>query len=138
MAHTEQSGEPIVVWDPLVRIVHWGLVASFTVAYLSGDVIDDLHNGAGYAVLGLVLLRIVWGLVGSRHARFSNFVRGPGAVLRYLRSLASGRPEHHLGHNPAGGVMVVAEHTRAGVRGAPAGRTLRRSGRTWPSLPSAG
>ena len=62
----------------------------------------------GYTMLGLIAFRILWGLVGPRHARFASFVRGPAAVARYLRSLLAGRPEHHLGHNPAGAVAIVA------------------------------
>ena len=96
------------VWDPLIRIGHWTLVIAFFTAYLSGDDAFTLHKWAGYWVAGYVLFRIVWGIIGPRHARFANFVRGPRAVLGYLMGLATGKAADHTGHNPAGGAMVVA------------------------------
>ena len=96
------------VWDPLVRIGHWTLVIAFFTAYLSGDDLFNIHTWAGYVVAGYVLVRIVWGVIGTRHARFTDFVRGPGAVLGYLRSLFSGKAKDYAGHNPAGGAMVIA------------------------------
>ena len=106
---TEALGEArtVSVWDPLVRIFHWTLVASFATAWLFEDP-GWLHEGAGYVALGLIGFRLVWGLIGSRHARFSGFLRGPRAVLRYLLEIVSGHPARHLGHNPAGGAMIVA------------------------------
>jgi len=89
-------------------VFHWGLVLGFSLAWLTGDDLQNLHVWAGYTVLGLVLLRLVWGVVGTRHARFSDFVRGPLAVFIYLRELAAFRAPRHLGHNPAGGAMIVA------------------------------
>lgn len=100
--HTE-----IRVWDPLVRLFHWGLVLAFSIAYLSGEDESALHIYSGYAVLGLISFRLLWGLVGSRYARFSNFMYAPQSVIQYLRSLLAGKPEHYSGHNPAGGWMVV-------------------------------
>jgi len=96
------------VWDPLVRIFHWGLVLAFSVAYLSGDEENSLHIYSGYVVLGLIAFRVLWGLVGSRYARFSNFVYSPGTVIQYLKDLLAKKPEHYTGHNPAGGAMVIA------------------------------
>jgi cytochrome b len=96
------------VWDPLVRIGHWTLVIAFFTAYLSGDDLFNIHKWAGYIVAGYVLVRIVWGMIGTRHARFTDFVRGPGAVLGYLRGLFSGKAKDFAGHNPAGGAMVIA------------------------------
>ncbi len=61
----------------------------------------------GYTMLGLVAFRLLWGFVGPRHARFASFVRGPAAVVRYLRSLLTSAPEHHVGHNPAGAVAIL-------------------------------
>ena len=100
----------VLVWDVPVRVVHWLMVASFFGAYFTAESERWrlLHVTLGYTMLGLAAFRIVWGLVGTRHARFSNFVRGPAAVLRYLRSLLIGRPEHHVGHNPAGALAIVA------------------------------
>jgi cytochrome b len=97
----------IRVWDPLIRLLHWGLVGAFAVSWLTQEQAYELHLLAGYGVLGLTVLRIVWGFVGTRHARFSDFVRTPYQVLAYLRQLARGRAPRSLGHNPAGGMMIV-------------------------------
>lgn len=101
------SQNTIKVWDPLVRIFHWSLVAFFAIAFVTGEEEGVLHIYAGYAVIGLVLFRILWGFVGTEHARFKDFVFGPAKVVQYLRSLASGSPRRYVGHNPAGGYMVV-------------------------------
>lgn len=102
-------GQTIRVWDLPTRVFHWGLVVSFTGAYLTGEfeLQGDLHAVFGYSVLLLIGFRLVWGVLGSRYARFSSFVRGPAAIVRYLMSLLSGQPEHHVGHNPAGAVAIV-------------------------------
>jgi cytochrome b len=97
------------VWDPLVRVFHWSLVGSVAVAWLTGDGgPKTLHHWAGYVAAALIAVRLVWGLVGTRHARFSAFVRHPRAVLVYLRDIARGVERRYLGHNPAGGAMIVA------------------------------
>jgi len=98
----------IRVWDPLVRIFHWGLVLAFTVAYLSGDEESSLHIYSGYVVLGLITFRVLWGLIGTRYARFSDFVYSPVTVIQYLKDLVAKKPKHYIGHNPAGGAMVIA------------------------------
>jgi len=98
----------ILVWDPLVRVLHWSLVASFAIAWVTAEEVDWLHEMFGYCVGGIVGLRILWGFIGSRHARFSDFLCPPRQALRYLRSLLWGRSERHIGHNPAGGLMIVA------------------------------
>jgi cytochrome b len=97
----------VKVWDPFVRIFHWSLVLTFTVAYVTGEELEVLHNNAGYAVLGLVLLRIVWGFIGPRYARFRDFVYSPAEVQGFLRDTLGRRAKRYLGHNPAGGAMVV-------------------------------
>ena len=99
----------IRVWDAPVRVFHWLLVLSFAGAYLSAESERWrlLHVTLGYTLGGLVAFRLVWGLAGTRYARFANFVRGPQAVLSYLRSLRTKLPQHHLGHNPAGAVAIV-------------------------------
>ena len=97
----------IRVWDPLVRLFHWSLVLAFIIAWLSGEEESLLHVYAGYVILGLVLFRLVWGFIGTRYARFSNFLYSPGQAVAYLRSMAGGRPDHYTGHNPAGGWMIV-------------------------------
>lgn len=102
--------ERVLVWDAPVRVFHWLLVLSFAGAWLTAESERWrlVHVTLGYTVAGLVAFRVLWGLVGTRHARFGDFVRGPSAVLRYLRSLLSGRPEGHAGHNPAGALAIVA------------------------------
>jgi len=98
----------IRVWDPLVRLFHWSLVLAFTIAYLSGDEENSLHIYSGYAVLGLISFRVLWGLIGTRYARFSNFVSSSGTVIQYLKDLLARKPKHYTGHNPAGGWMILA------------------------------
>ena len=98
----------IPVWDILVRIFHWSLVLTFTIAYLTEDDFEDLHVYAGYAVLGLICFRVLWGFIGSRYARFSNFIYPISEVKNYLSSLLTNKPKHYLGHNPAGGLMIMA------------------------------
>ncbi|OZB17333.1 MAG: hypothetical protein B7X53_06595 [Hyphomonas sp. 34-62-18] len=104
----EKPKETVRVWDPVVRIGHWAIVIAFFTAYLSGDEFQGIHHWAGYTVASLVVIRLVWGLLGTRHARFSSFVTGPRAVFRYLRGLVSGKADRHLGHNPAGAAMIIA------------------------------
>jgi cytochrome b len=101
--------QPIRVWDAPVRAFHWLMVLCFAGAYMTAESEKWrlLHVTLGYTLGGLVVFRLVWGLVGTRYARFSSFVRGPAAVLRYLKSLPGSHPEHHLGHNPAGAVAIV-------------------------------
>jgi cytochrome b len=103
-----QQDRSIRVWDPLVRVFHWALATAFLAAWLSGEEWLVLHVAAGYTVLGLVSLRIVWGVVGTRHARFTDFVRAPSTVLAYLKDVLTFRARRYLGHNPAGGAMVLA------------------------------
>ncbi|KAA6185596.1 cytochrome B [Thiohalocapsa marina] len=95
------------VWDPLVRVFHWSLAAAFAVAFIVEDHLLGVHVWAGYLMLALIAVRLVWGLVGTRHARFSDFVRGPRQVLAYLRDAVRFQAPRHLGHNPAGGAMIV-------------------------------
>jgi cytochrome b len=87
---------------------HWTLAAAFLTAWFVEDDWLGLHVLAGYTVLGLVLFRLVWGVIGTRHARFTDFVRSPSAVRAYLKDVIAMRARRHLGHNPAGGAMVIA------------------------------
>lgn len=98
----------VKIWDPFVRVFHWSLVASFAVAWLTAEDWKALHMWAGYAAGSLIALRLLWGLFGTRYARFSQFVRSPRAVAAYVRDIVSGREARYLGHNPAGGLMIVA------------------------------
>lgn len=97
----------VTVWDPAVRVFHWALVAAFASAYFTEDELLRVHTLAGYTVLGLVVFRVLWGFLGSRHARFADFVYRPAAVLAYLKEVLVRRPTRYLGHNPAGGAMIV-------------------------------
>ncbi len=98
----------VKVWDLLVRVFHWSLATLFLVAYATGDEIERVHIAAGYAIAGLIAVRVVWGFVGPRHARFGSFVRPPREVLAYLYDLALLRAPRFIGHNPAGGAMIIA------------------------------
>jgi len=100
-------GTEVRVWDPLVRIFHWSLAGAFATAFIVEDHRLGVHVWAGYLVLGLIAFRLIWGLIGTRHARFSDFVRSPRQVMAYLGAALRLRAPRHLGHNPAGGAMVV-------------------------------
>jgi cytochrome b len=97
----------IRVWDPLVRAFHWMLALSFAVAWFSSEHSGRLHELAGYAAGVLVLARVAWGYFGSGYARFSQFMQPPAAVAAYLRSIATGAERRYIGHNPAGGAMII-------------------------------
>jgi cytochrome b len=105
----DSAMEKVQIWDAPTRVFHWLLVLSFVVSYITaeGERWRLVHVTFGYTFGALLVFRLIWGVVGTRYARFSNFVRGPVAVLRYVESLKSGRPQHHLGHNPAGAVAIV-------------------------------
>ena len=107
---TGSDASRVLVWDAPVRLFHWLMVFSFAGAYLTAESEHWrlVHVTLGYTMAGLVGFRIVWGLVGTHHARFANFVRGPAAVLRYLSSIGRGQPEHFAGHNPAGALAILA------------------------------
>jgi len=99
----------ILVWDLPVRLGHWLMVGGFCIAWLTGDSESFrlVHVIAGATVLAVASFRLPWGFIGSRYARFVEFVRGPGAVKDYTASLLKLEPEHHVGHNPAGGWAIV-------------------------------
>jgi cytochrome b len=102
------STKSIKVWDPIVRIGHWTLVIAFLTAYFTEDDFMTQHIWAGYVVGIIICIRIIWGIIGSKHARFSDFIYRPSAILAYLKGLSQRKPQHYLGHNPAGGAMVIA------------------------------
>lgn len=98
----------ILVWDLPLRIFHWVLAASFAGAFLTAESerLRDLHLLLGYTFAGAIAFRLLWGFVGTRHARFSSLRFGPAAIARYLRSLLAGRPERHVGHGPIAVLMI--------------------------------
>jgi cytochrome b len=100
-----------LVWDLPVRIMHWALVVAVIGSWLTQEIEGDYfvwHVRCGYAVLGIAIVRLLWGFIGTRHARFRAFVRGPRAVLQYTRSLMSSKSQRVVGHNPLGGLAIVA------------------------------
>ena len=100
--------QTIKVWDIFVRLFHWSLVIFFILAYLTGEGdLENVHAWLGYTIGGLITARIIWGIIGTKHARFSDFVYSPSEIKAYLQSLMTRHPKHYLGHNPAGGLMVV-------------------------------
>lgn len=119
------------VWDPFVRFFHWTLVLAFATAWLTGEDAEGwawLHEQAGYYILALLGLRMIWGFVGSRHARFSDFLYRPARILAYTKGLFNGQADHYLGHNPAGGLMVILLLTLLTLTGL-SGLLLEGSGR---------
>lgn len=110
----------MLVWDLPTRAFHWMFAAAFAGAYVTGESERWLvaHALFGYTLLGLLAFRLLWGIVGTRHARFAAFVRGPRAVGRYLGSLLTAGPQHFTGHNPAGGWAIVALLVLAALSGA--------------------
>lgn len=107
-AHTDSSTP---VWDLPLRLFHWTLVLLIIVSVVSvniGGNAMEIHAWSGITLLTLILFRIVWGFAGGHHARFAHFVRGPAAIVAYVRGLRSGQPAHPLGHNPLGALSVLA------------------------------
>lgn len=102
--------QKILVWDLPTRVFHWLLAGSFLGAFLTAESerYRDIHVVLGYTVLGLVAFRFLWGVVGTRYARFSSFPIAPRRVVQYLKSLFSRSPQHHIGHNPAGSLAIYA------------------------------
>jgi cytochrome b len=98
----------IKVWDIFIRVFHWSLVASIIVQLITAESLKNVHATVGYFIVIMLLMRIVWGFVGSKHARFSDFIYPPKDILDYLKGIFKGKPKHYIGHNPAGGAMVIA------------------------------
>ena len=98
--------ERVMVWDPLVRLFHWSLVLAFGANALVIDDDSTLHEWVGYLVMGLVLLRILWGFIGPGYARFSSFPPSVSGAVGQLTDIATGRKRVHLGHTPLGALMI--------------------------------
>jgi len=98
----------IKAWDPLVRVFHWSLVFFFLLALITEDDWMSLHVWAGYAVAMLIGFRLLWGVIGTRTARFPTFVKSPRRAMRHLRDMLFRKAPHYLGHNPAAALMIVA------------------------------
>lgn len=119
MSH--HNATEVLVWDPLVRVFHWVLVFAFVLAYctqsewfeemrdqwFSEEWLQTIHVWAGYTIAGLLLFRLIWGFIGPRYARFSDFVHRPRVVLAYVKNVLTLRAQRYLGHNPAGGMMII-------------------------------
>lgn len=102
-----RNAQMITVWDPVVRLFHWLLVATFIASWMTQEAYYELHLQTGYAVLGLVCVRIAWGLIGPTYARFSNFIYSPSNIIACLKSLKGEGSKRYLGHNPVGGIMII-------------------------------
>ena len=118
---TDPHTTEMTVWDPWVRLFHWMLVAAFTLAYftqegpfekllenIDGAWLQLIHVWSGYVIVGLLIFRLFWGFAGSRYARFSDFVYHPREIFAYARDVLMLRARRYLGHNPAGGAMIIA------------------------------
>lgn len=100
------SADNEYVWDPLVRIFHWTLVIAFAIAFISEDDYLTIHSWAGYTILSLLIIRIFWGFVGTKHAKFSDFTFSKQDITQFIKDTFSLKAKRYLGHNPAGGAMV--------------------------------
>ncbi|MFS8039533.1 cytochrome b/b6 domain-containing protein [Xanthobacter sp. AM11] len=100
--------DAVPVWDPLVRLFHWTVVLGIILNSFALEGGKSAHRYVGYVIAAALAVRIVWGVIGSRHARFSNFVTSPWAVLSHLRAVVARRDRRYVGHNPAGGAMALA------------------------------
>lgn len=100
--------QKILVWDAPTRVFHWVQALCFLGAYLTSDSekTRDIHVALGYILFGMIVFRLLWGFAGTRYARFSSFVYGPGRIIAYLSSLFKGKAEHYVGHNPVGSVAI--------------------------------
>ena len=112
---TESTRETVLVWDIPLRVFHWLLAGSFVGAFLTAESERwrDVHAVLGYTVLAMIAFRLLWGVLGTRYARFDALPLAPRRALACLRSVVSGRPAHHVGHNPAGSLAIHALLTLA-------------------------
>ena len=109
--HCEKATHHGLIWDLPVRIVHWILVLGLALAYLThylGVEYYTYHLVSGYIVIVAAVFRLIWGVLGTPHARFKNFIRGPVQTWHYLKDFLRNREARHVGHNPLGALMIVA------------------------------
>jgi cytochrome b len=106
---TTTTTQNLRVWDLPTRLFHWSLAASFVIAFITAESERwrDIHVAAGYTMAGLIVFRLLWGFVGSVHARFADFMPTPAKLVAYIKSLLTGQPQHYVGHNPAGAVAIL-------------------------------
>ncbi len=104
----EKRPAQIKVWDILVRFFHWSLVLAYILVWLTSEMWEGAHNYIGYFIGGLIAIRIIWGLIGTKYARFSQFIYRPSTVISYIKDSLQNKAKRYIGHNPAGGAMVVA------------------------------
>lgn len=125
--------QKILVWDWPVRIGHWLMVGGFIVAWLTSEseTWRLVHAWSGSIVIAVALFRLPWGFIGSRYARFVEFVRGPSSVIDYLSNLLKLQPAHHTGHNPAGGWAIVILLVLAILSGITGWATYNEIGGEW-------
>ena len=97
----------IRVWDPLVRFFHWSLASAFLIAFITEEDLLSVHSWAGYLILALLMIRFVWGFIGPTHARFSDFIYRPATIRAFIKDTLRLRARRYIGHNPAGGAMVI-------------------------------
>jgi cytochrome b len=108
ISDAQTSKQTLRVWDLIVRIFHWSLVLSFGTAWFSSDSRGEFHQWIGLGAAALILVRLVWGFIGTPYAKFTQFVRTPMNVARYVSDIIKGKEARYIGHNPAGGFMVLA------------------------------
>ena len=106
MSNSDKENQ-IYVWDILVRFFHWSLLILFLIAYISEDDFLTIHSWAGYLILGLLVIRILWGFVGTKYARFSNFIYPTTQIKQFLKDTSQLKAKRYIGHNPAGGAMII-------------------------------
>jgi cytochrome b len=108
--NTPNQKQSVLVWDFPVRVFHWLLVASFAGAWLTSEseAQQMIHYAFGYTAVVLVLFRILWGLVGTRYARFSQFIKGPAETMQHIKALLTGNQHPEVGHNPAGALAMIS------------------------------
>lgn len=123
----------ILVWDIPTRLFHWLLAGCFAGAFVTAEseLFRDVHVVLGYATLGLIGFRLLWGIVGTRYARFSAFALRPAKLKAYLKSLFSRSPQHYVGHNPAGSWVIVGLLSLGLIAGASGYATYNEIGGEW-------